>query len=280
MDGDSAFLSGTNLPPVIGLGDRLKLDETYRLLKELVRLERKLEAYEDQAAGRPARRYDGSDLRQAIEEADRQHREAQAKSPLSYLLDEVNRLGIVSVVSDDPRIAEDAEDKLHLIRIGSEWHAARYAAEKALGTGDKELKESLLAWRFALEDRLYATKEVPDIKRVDVYEKQPDSTFKKVGQEPERVVENIPDEKLRLMAVEDVAKLSGLTGEREFKEILLAAYRYNDVGKVRMKAGKELGYRSLRILAHEDPVTAVIVGVGAACTAALFAQYLAQCLGK
>ncbi|MBU1201241.1 MAG: hypothetical protein KJ583_00790 [Nanoarchaeota archaeon] len=74
--------------------------------------------------------------------------------------------------------------------------------------------------------------------------------------------ETKPDISTRLKAVNQAGQ-QYRKNISEFKDLLLETYQNSDNKSVRIHAGKELGYSSLKIWAHENPVVATIAGIGA-----------------
>ncbi len=75
--------------------------------------------------------------------------------------------------------------------------------------------------------------------------------------------ETKPDVSTRLKAVNQIGTLYR-EGIDNLKDVLIKTYQNNDLGQVRIQAGKELGYSGLRIWVHEHPNTAKMTCIGVA----------------
>ena len=151
---------------------------------------------------------------------------------------------------------------LQQIYGSSEFYSVKYIAGMALGK-QKEIKEKLSSWRGLLLSDLNASKTTME----DVYDVIGHSSntserevFGKTGEEP--VVSLEPG--IRLRAVEDASLLFAFSGDSCVLNLLKESYKNNNFPKVRVQAGKGLGYSGLRIWAHEHPIMATGIGIAGA----------------
>lgn len=113
----------------------------------------------------------------------------------------------------------------------TEYCSVKYAAGKAIGLSDDNLRGDINTWIKTLSSQLDATA----LNGWVVDEKS----------------QEIPDLKKRMKAVDDLGELYRMSRSPDVKKVLRKCYLKNDDDIVRERAGEALGYSGFRVWVHE-----------------------------
>ena len=192
--------------------------------------------------------------------------------------------GYVCDYEPDIQKRESAKQQLQQFYDNSEWYSARYIAGRALSVKDNEPEGRLKKWVDELKEQLKSEIVLQEEKIHHQEEKycggsgHGDSCIREdehyipggwIIDEPAIIK---PDEEKRKKAKQDLDRLkTELKGTYNNKSIFSGE---------RAEAGKALGYSSLRILTHENPITAAISGIATVGTASGLGYLIYQYLNK
>lgn len=201
---------------------------------------------------------------------------------------------IPRVTEPDTPKQESARQQLQEVYDSSEWYTARYWAGRYLGIKDENISQNMEIWLKSLRERAWLPRNSIELTPAG----EPDwegyiSTPPGIIKTP--IPENIESSR---NAIKDIAKLFLFSNSPKAREILEKIYKTRETlsslftydydkekgnfnNKELTEIGKALGYSSLRIWAHEHPITAMvgniaIVGCIASGLGYLIYQYLTR----
>jgi len=218
----------------------------------------------------------------------------------------------------DVKKREESRQELGQLYESCSWYSGRYMAADALNVVPKRLNSDMNLWLMGLEEKLMATKIVEKNIIVESHEDSETVGYRLPscdshagpGSETRTVQVYtwgnrefvVADLDRRLESIGDLSYLFKLSHSPIFKNFLRRIYSgkfdkslenapedVDDYGRpidggtnleIRAKAGKTLGYSSLRIWSKLNPILATISGIAATATASGIGYMAYQYLGK
>ncbi|MDP2925892.1 MAG: hypothetical protein Q8N99_05975 [Nanoarchaeota archaeon] len=208
----------------------------------------------------------------------------------------------------DMQKRESVKQQLQQVYDLSGWYSARYAAGRALGIGDEELDSQINSWLEVLAkdisnegaDWKYYGEDSPNFdifcprgREFVIYDKKVWDKFCTAKNDLRylyKIVDNrIVRQKISLLL--KITEIDFLTDEMlkgfnlskdELRRIYRRCESMEDecsayyLGRVACLAGKQLGYNSLRIWAHENPLRATVIAGAISGLGYMLYQYLSR----